>query len=285
MQTNFYQPSSLAQALEYRAGSNTQILAGGTDLVPALRSGKHSDCSLIDISKLSELRGVQTAGQALRIGACTTFTDLMEADAPDMPYALRQAAASVGSCQIRNRGTIGGNICNANPCADMVPVLTCLNAQVELQHQGQGTAPEVCRMPLEEFIVGYGKTALRSDQLLTAVLVELPDPEERIVFDKIGRRKALAVARINGACRLRRESERIGSIAFVLGAVEECPRRMAEVEQLIAGKPLSAALCLEAGVIAAKSVLAHTGHRHSSDYKLPVIQRFVAALLEKAYQL
>ncbi len=284
MQTDYYQPCSLPEALEFRSDCNTVVLAGGTDLVLELRRGKYPDRSIIDISKLDALHGVDVLGQKLRIGACTTFSELLEAKTLPIPSALYLAAASVGSCQIRNQGTIGGNICNANPCADMVPVLTCLDAQVEMQHLGKDGVTGVRRLPLTKYIIGYGRTALREDEILTSVLLDLPDPQDTIVFDKIGRRKALATARVNGACRIRMEQDRIGSAALALGAVEERPRRMTEVEEYLEGKILSAGLCLDAGALAAESVLAHSGRRDSSDYKHPVIQRFVASLLEKASQ-
>ena len=105
-----------------------------------------------------------------------------------------------------------------------------------------------------------------------------------MVFDKIGRRKALAVARVNGACRMRLENGMIKELALVLGSVEEHPRRMSEVEEFLTGAPFTEAKCRKAGELAANSVLQRTGHRHSSDYKVPVISRFVKALLEQTAQ-
>jgi CO/xanthine dehydrogenase FAD-binding subunit len=174
---------SLNDALEVLASKPVPILAGGTDFFPALGERAMPD-QLLDITSVSELRGVTQDQQGWHIGATTTWTDIINAELPAAFDGLKAAAKQVGSIQIQNAATIAGNICNASPAADGVPPLLALNASVELASLTQRR-----RLPLAEFINGPRSTALAANELLVSIYVPTLSDDVRSGFYKLGSRK------------------------------------------------------------------------------------------------
>jgi len=183
---------SLDDALEHLSAGPWRVIAGGTDVFPALADGQPMGEDLLDISGLSALRGIRFDGEAnaWRLGALTTWTDVRRADGlPSWFSALRLAAGQIGGVQIQNVGTVGGNLCNASPAADGAVPLLALDARVEI------TGPSGSRVePLATFITGVRKTTLAPDELVTGVLV--PDPGRAGVSDflKLGARHSLVIS-------------------------------------------------------------------------------------------
>jgi CO/xanthine dehydrogenase FAD-binding subunit len=167
---------------------NTTILAGGTDYYPA-HVGKPLREDILDVSAIRGLRGISEGPDQWRIGATTTWTDLIEAELPPVFDALKLAAREVGGIQIQNRGTLAGNLCNASPAADGIPALLALDAQVELASTA-GTR----RMALEQFVLSNRRTALRQGELATAVIVPKPRCAARSHFLKLGARRYLVIS-------------------------------------------------------------------------------------------
>lgn len=163
------------------------VLAGGTDVYPAHIS-KPLSRAVVDISNVRELRGISEAAGFYRIGAATTWTDIIRADLPPAFDGLKLAARELGSVQIQNRGTIGGNLCNASPAADGVPPLLTLDAEVELV-----SAAGIRRMPLASFITGNRRTELSAHEILSAVLVPKLD-NATSSFIKLGARRYLVIS-------------------------------------------------------------------------------------------
>ena len=161
----YLKPRSVDEAFALLAASPANILSGGTDFYPKLGDRVVRD-NIVDISGLTDLRGVSQRQNHIRIGGLTTWTDIIRTPLPPCFDALKSAAREVGSVQIQNRGTVAGNLCNASPAADGVPPLLALDAEVELTSQAGAR-----RMPLADFIVGNRKTQLKPGELLTAVLV------------------------------------------------------------------------------------------------------------------
>jgi len=179
-------PINLEDAIEMRSGGLT-VLAGGTDVYPA-HVGRPMG-PVVDISGLSELRGIAETTEGYRIGALTRWADVVAASLPSGFDGLRAAAREVGSVQVQAAGTVGGNLCNASPAADGVPPLLTLDASVELASVS-GTRV----LALEEFITGYRQTALAPDELLTAVLIQHTMTEARAAFSKLGLRRYLVIS-------------------------------------------------------------------------------------------
>ena len=144
----YVRPEDLGQALRSLAARPALVVAGGTDVYPA-RVGRPPGEGLLDLSRLASLRGVEAGPEAWRIGALTTWSDLARAGLPPALHALAQAAVEVGGPQVQNRGTVGGNLCNASPAADGVPVLLALDARVEALLEAWGQGPYI-------FNLGHG---------------------------------------------------------------------------------------------------------------------------------
>jgi CO/xanthine dehydrogenase FAD-binding subunit len=244
----YLRPDSLEQALAMLAQASANpsadatdrltVLAGATDFLPAetTRSAwfQPTPRTILDVSALDALRGISTTGQDIRIGALTTWTDLIKAPLPAAFDGLKQASRQVGGLQIQNRGTIGGNLCNASPAADGMPPLLALDVRVELASL-QGTR----HLPLQDFVRGNRRTALRSDELLTAIIVPAPSAEERSVFLKLGARRYLVISIASVALNLVCDNKhRITHARVAVGACSAVPQRLAALETRLRGVSL-----------------------------------------------
>src|SRR5580704_2618800 len=180
----YLRPSRLEDALTALARPHV-VLAGGTDFYPA-RVGRAIDEDVLDIGGIAVLRGISADAAGWRLGATTTWGELISADLPPLFDGLKQAAREVGGRQIQNAGTIAGNLCNASPAADGVPPLLALDAAVELASRtGSRT------VPLAAFVTGNRRTTLMPGELVVAIHVPEPAHEARSAFLKLGARRYL----------------------------------------------------------------------------------------------
>jgi CO/xanthine dehydrogenase FAD-binding subunit len=243
-----------------QASPGSRLLAGGTDLVRAMHHDHWEPDLLIDLSGATELSYVRREGDALRIGATTTFTQL-QADEAVLTHAacLAQAAAQVGSVQIRNVGTVGGNIANASACADSVTALVALEASVRTVRAGGAEAV----YPLSDFFRGGGRTRLAHDEAIVEIVVPLPQVSRRSAFAKVGSRTTVSIARLSMALVAGAEAPEpaagdaapatLHGVRVSLGAVGEYAFRDGALEELLEGRlaaPQTARLfaeeCMEA---------------------------------------
>lgn len=230
--SSYVRPSSLPDALAL-LGEGRMILAGGTDIFPATE-GPRLTRPVVDVSGLPEARGIGLTPKGLRIGACTTWAEIVAADLPPACDALRTAAAEVGGRQIQQAGTIGGNLCNASPAADGVPPLLILNAEVELT-----STRETRRMPLGDFLTGPRLTARRPDELLLAIHIPRAALAGQSVFLKLGARAYLVISIVMVAARIAVAKGAITDAALAVGACSATARRLPEVECALRGMPAS----------------------------------------------
>jgi N-methylhydantoinase B len=196
---------------------------------------RHND--VLDISGLSELRGVSEERRHWRIGALTTWTDLIRADLPPLFDGIKRAAREVGGVQIQNRGTLAGNICTASPAGDGIPNLLVLNAAIELASERGSRI-----VPAAEFIDGYRHTACRPDELVVAVLVPKPRREASSGFLKLGARRYLVISIVMVAGVV--ETDRGGliqSIRLAVGACSAVPQRLSTLEAVLKHQPVVSA--------------------------------------------
>jgi CO/xanthine dehydrogenase FAD-binding subunit len=228
-------PEELGQALRWLATSRPAIVAGGTDFHPA-RVGRPPEAEILDLSRLAALRGITADGSGWRIGALTTWTDVARAALPPLFDALAQAALEVGGLQVQNRGTVGGNLCNASPAADGVPALLALDASVELASL-RGTRT----LPLADFVLGPRRTALAPDELLVAIRVPRRGAAARSRFLKLGHRRYLviSIAMVAAAVDVD-EADRIAWAGVAVGACSAAARRLPAVEEALLGTPRAA---------------------------------------------
>lgn len=227
----FARPNNLTEALALLGNDDWSILSGGTDFYPSLRDqpvrGK-----VIDLWALDELRQVQHGSDYLRLGALTTWSDIIGMRLPAAFDGLKLAAREVGSIQIQNRGTIAGNICNASPAADGIPPLLTLDAIVELQ-----SSKGVRTLPLAEFIVGNRVTSMHSNELVTAVLIPSAAMLGQSSFLKLGSRHSLVISISMVAVRLVcADNGYISGAAISVGSCSLVAQRLHALESTLVGQ-------------------------------------------------
>jgi CO/xanthine dehydrogenase FAD-binding subunit len=226
----YLRPEALEEAVAALAAQPLTVLAGGTDFYPA-RVGRAIADDILDVSRIAGLRGITETEDAFRIGAATTWTDLVESALPPWFDGLKLAAREVGGVQIQNAGTIAGNICNASPAADGVPPLLSLDAAVELVSAGGNRT-----LPIAEFIVGNRRTARRANELVSAILVPKPPHEARATFLKLGARKYLVISIAMVAAVIGRAADgRIAAARIAVGACSEVAKRLPALERDLVG--------------------------------------------------
>ncbi len=213
----FDKPRSLGEALSILADAELEphLLAGGTDLLVEIDTGRTAPPHVVDIWGIPELHGIQREAEGVRIGSLTTCTELYrDARTPDI---LRDAAWEVGAEQIRNRATIGGNLGTASPAADLTPVLFALGATVRLcARRGDRD------LSARQFITGYRSNALRPSELIHSVWIPDRPDDERRAFRKVGTRRAQSISKLVVAVAFRIEGEVV--IACRGGAGSVAPR-------------------------------------------------------------
>lgn len=236
-------PRTLSEAISAAgSGDRVVIAAGCTDLFPATPSQTLTG-RILDLTSVDGLRGILRTGMGWRIGAATTWTDILRADLQPAFDGLKAAARQVGGVQIQNAGTLGGNLCNASPAADGVPPLLTLDAEVELA-SGRG----VRRLPLAEFITGPRRTMLGPGEIMTAVL--MPDAQGRGSFVKLGARAYLVISIVMVAARVLVAEGRLLQVAVAVGSCGPVAARMTALEARLTGAPVADA----AGIVTADLV-------------------------------
>ena len=228
----FLRPTTLREATQALAEGG-QVLAGGTDFFPALGTRPVTG-TIIDVTRIRELRRIDLASDQVRIGGAITWREIAAAPLPRCFDALRAAAREVGGLQVQNRGTIAGNLCNASPAADSVPPLLILDAEVELT-----SSSGVRRLPLRDFIVGNRKTCLRSDEILSSVIVPLRLQDAPSIFLKLGARRYLVISITMMAALLSHDRNgRVAAARIAIGSCSATAQRLLELEHDLAGQPL-----------------------------------------------
>jgi CO/xanthine dehydrogenase FAD-binding subunit len=216
------------------------IIAGGTDYYPARAGRPLREAGIervVDLSGIDELRAIAPTQDGYRIGALASWTQIAEADLPPWFDGLRAAAREIGGRQIQNRGTIGGNLCNASPAADGVPALLSLDAQVELASR-RGSR----RLALADFIFGARKTALAPDEALVAVQIPKPSASAIAGFIKLGSRRYLVISMVMAAAVIEHDAGLVARARIALGACSPVALRLLGLEAALIGRRLDASL-------------------------------------------
>ena len=224
----YLRPRGLEEALQALTRPFT-VLAGGTDFYPA-RVGRSVTEDVFDIAGITALRGVSETSAGWRLGATTTWSDIVEAHLPPLFDGLKQAAREVGGRQIQNAGTVAGNICNASPAADGVPALLALDAEVELANHA-GTR----RLPLATFITGVRKTERQPGELVVALHVPRPLHNARSAFLKLGARRYLVISIAMASVVVEVSDEKVAAARVAVGACSPVAQRLPALEQALIG--------------------------------------------------
>ena len=259
-EVRYLRPESLAEAvLLYRTTPGCRPLAGGTDLMVMLHAGtlRPQPQAVLDLWSLNELKGVRRTSDMLEIAAAEPYTGIIRS--PDVQRhlpALAAAARTIGAAQIQNRGTLGGNLANASPAGDTLPVLLAYDA---------GVVTDRRTIPIDRFFTGYRKTALQADELITAVRFPL---DRQVAFRKVGTRAAQAISKVVMA--VSRNPARIA-----IGSVAELPLRARRAEAALERGDI-------AGTVAAvaEDVRPIDDVRSTAAYRRAVTQNVLRELLD-----
>lgn len=278
----YFRPETLAEALDLleRHGESIRPYAGGTDLMVQLREGAKKLAAtqyMMDLGHLAELKGVRVEGDIVSVGAMSTHTqvetsEVIRAEAP----CLSKACSTVGSPQMRNMGTVGGNICNGSPAADSLSPFVALDTRLVIVSK-RGERRELVKDMYER----AGKLKFEPGEMVTRFEFGRI-PGYNTAFLKLGRRKALAISRMNAAVVLKLEDGKIRDARIVPGCVFATPDRLAAAEQHVEGKAPSLKLFDECGKLASEEMIARTGVRWSTEYKQPVVEALVRRALCEA---
>ena len=275
-------PRSLKEALDFLGdhGSQTSIIAGGTDLMIAARNGDVASRYVVDVSRLEEMRTIAVTEGTLSIGAAVTYTEIV--NSPQIAQwapILAQAAGYVGSVQIRNVGTLGGNVANASPAADSVPPLLVHRARVQIR-----SASSERSEPLEEVIIGPYRTTLKPGEVMTRFILEPLGDEYHWNFQRIARRRALSVARMNAAVIGRLDSSGVvEELRLSVGSITPEPSRMTGAEDHLKGKVPDPLLIQEAAEKVSLEMVRRSGVRASTEYKRPAVEGLVVKALSELF--
>jgi CO/xanthine dehydrogenase FAD-binding subunit len=277
----YLRPRTLEEAVHALAESRGTILSGGTDFFPSLGE-RTPTIPVIDISAVSELKGIHFRSDTIQIGGRTTWHEMLEAPLPRGFDGLKAAAREVGSVQIQNVATVAGNLCNASPAADGIPALMALDAEVSL-----ASASGLRQIPLANFVLGNRRTARRPDEILSSVTVPRRLENSASAFLKLGARRYLVISIVMVAANLViDERGKITEALLAVGACSASAVRLRELEESLrgvtAGPDIGKLVKLEhlAGLSPIDDVRATAAYRRDAAQVL--VERALEACVERA---
>ena len=268
-----FQPASIAEARELfrKNGSGGYFLAGGTDLVIAIKEKGLVPRYVVDLKKIPSLSGIrESCDGSLTIGALTTMREIETSPVIRKKYPfLAQSAAEVGSIQIRNRATIGGNMANATPSADVAPALLVLNAKVKISRSGGEKI-----VLLEEFFIGPGKTIMEPGDILTEIVIPPAAPDFRGEYIKFSPREMMDLAYVGVAVGVVVDGSRkiCRDVRIALGAVSPTPIRARKAEPLMLNQGITPSLAERVGEEASNECKPISDVRSSAAYRKEMVR-------------
>jgi carbon-monoxide dehydrogenase medium subunit len=278
---DYYEPATLDEAVALLAdpGVRTAVLAGGTFLLVRMKMEQAAPERLVNVARLPGLSGFEESDRGLDVGATTAVWDVRNAPTIRTVYpALADACAAFGSTQIQFSGTIGGNVCNGSPASDTVPALVALGAEVVLVGPNSER-----RLPIEQFLVGPGETAIEKGELLTRIRLPEPVPGAGSAFVKVSRVRA-DLAKASAAAMVVRDGDRMTECRLAFGAVAPTVVRARAAEEMLAGERFSSELALAAGDAASEAVSPIDDVRSSAEYRRKVVKALCHDALRAAWE-
>lgn len=276
---NIFQPTSTREAIEVlrKNGPGGHLLAGGTDLIIAIKEKGLLPRYVVDLKRIPSLSGIrENPDGTITLGALTTMREIETSPLIRQRYPfLAQSAAEVGSIQIRNRATVGGNMANATPSADVAPALLALDAQAKLEgSQGEKI------VTLEEFFVGPGKTIMAQGEILKELMIPPWAPKLKGDYIKFSPREMMDLAVVGVAITLVPDGDRkIDDARIALGAVAPVPMRAKKAEAILKGQPFSEGLADRAGEEAARECKPISDVRGSAEYRREMVRAMTKRIL------
>lgn len=269
----------LCRLLHNNIGSS-KIIAGGTDILPGfhIESPRFTRVEkLIDLNRIVELKEIHVKDNFISIGSAVTFSEIISNDLLNEKIPLLvKASKTIGSTQIRNRATLGGNFINNAPCADSVAPLLVYDAEIKIKSY---TAEKIIK--LQDFLVKPYETRLKPDEIVTHVLIPIHKLNYIGDFYKLGRRRSVSISRISLAVLLYLREGTIDDVKIASGAVTPIGTRFYDIEEFARGKMLNDESAKEIAIKLGEKILQISGVRWSSEYKIPVVQQVCYHLLKK----
>jgi CO/xanthine dehydrogenase FAD-binding subunit len=275
----YFEPRTIEEALSLlgKYEGKARVIAGGTDLLVWMKMGRASPEYLINISRIPALRYLIT-DKGLRIGTLTPFREVEKHGLIQRKYtAFYEAAKAVTSVQIKNMGTIGGNLCNASPAADSAPPLIAFGGQVRLVEDQKERV-----ISLEEFFVGNGVTCLSPKELLLEVLLAEAPASTGSAFIKVAR-VAADLAKISIAAKVVRDGKSCQDCGIAMGGVAKVPMRLNKTEEVLRGRKFDPALVEKAGQVASEEIQPRS-RRSTSFYKKEVTKVLIRDAINLAWE-
>jgi CO/xanthine dehydrogenase FAD-binding subunit len=279
----YVRPQNIRDAVELlnQSGFKNRPLAGSTDLILLLKHKPDLCNRVVDISLIPEMRSITQQDDIVTIGAACPFSDVITSSIIQKTAPiLADACKTVGAVQIRNMGTIGGNVANAAACADSLPALVCLDASARVL-----TPTEEFDWPVTELVLGPNKTRIPAGGLLVSLSFKIPPDGSRGVFLKLGRRNAMAISRLTVAALGRLAPDgKVAEARFVTGSAAPTICRFKDVEESLTGKVPTPELLLTAGKLATDEMTRLSGVRWSSEFKIPALAAMTTRALARVFQ-
>jgi len=278
-------PRSIDDCLKLLAerGPEAKLVAGGTDLLPQMKGGLLKPAAVVDLSGVAELRVLRREdGAGLRVGAAVTAREIeLDGHTRSAYPALAESGALVGSVQIRNLATVGGNLCNAAPSADMAPPLMALEAEAIIAGP-RGRR----RVPVSAFFTGVRRTVLAPDELLVELIVPAPGPRSGGQYLRHTPRRELDIAVVGVASQITLSDGVCRKARIALAAVAPTPIRATAAEQALEGQPLTTPQIARAAQLAAEAARPISDQRGSADFRRHLVavltRRTLTTALERA---
>jgi len=255
--------------------NNGQLLAGGSDLLVKIEHFGFKTGMIVDVKSIKSLRGITKNDNVIRIGSLTTVTELLESKllAPHAPL-LTQSADCFAAVQLRNRSTIGGNICNASPAGDLIPPLYALGAKLKLE-----SVKGIRSMDVDKFFRGPGKTVLKSDEILSEISFSALPSSTFSGFYKLGQRESMAIAIVSLAVIHNSNNDKFNDVRIALGAVAPTVIRAYKAEKILEGSDRSSEIIEKAAKIAVSECSPISDVRGGADYRRLMVKRLLVELL------
>jgi CO/xanthine dehydrogenase FAD-binding subunit len=275
MWNQYLTPNSLAEALRFtqQYQGRARLLAGGTDLILDFSSQRLAPVeAVVDISRLPELKKIEIQSGIVTVGSAVTLSEIINSELLNHSVPILVAAAKqIAGPQIRNVATIGGNVVNASPAADMIPGLLVLDSLVSIaQLNGK-----VCQIPLQAFLLGNRKVDLSAGEVVTGFSFSRPAPGIRHYFRKVQPRRAMAIAMLNLAILLKVDDQKISDIRVAMGAVAPTAVRLKSIEHELKDLPIQMIANPEYYAGINQDILPISDFRASRDYRLKVARNLL----------
>jgi len=276
----YSEPSTLKEAFSILAKTEgAMVMAGGTDVIVSMREGKITPSHIVNIKRIAGLDRIQPSAEGgLSVGALATIGAVENSAIVRNAFPMvAEAAHQLGSLPVRNRATVGGNLCNSSPSADMAQPLVALGAVAKI------AGPKGRRsVKLEEFFKGPGKTTLSRTEILTEIRIPNPPKDSFSAFMKHGPRQCMDIATVNAAIMVTMKGKVCADAKIVLGAVAPVPMRARKAEAEIRGKLVEDEIVCKVGEIAANECVPISDVRGSADYRREVVNVLIRRLFSKA---